>query len=485
MSTPGKNNAQLAAATVYLLMDAATLSQLPEASRCVLITYLYLMDPKVLYQALSRTKKQNGETGFDFAHRVIALVIDVSACYRLLPESSIDKMDHLASYQDRVDAANGQKKPPRLQPRGKHLRELLLNGQGTAAEVKEAVRKVLASNASFDDKHAQLQALETTPLTDELPAYVEKVYFEKADAYLSKLNPDKTTHLPDMERLRTEKKPYYETLSRIHKKLSPQEVTALRKETKQAYDKALNSTLPAVHAAIMNNNVAMVKAYLDAVLDPASKLSSNETMELIRMPHKGKSAFYRALIRGTPDMIRTFIGTILASKLDETHKIDLLLARRESDNFGAFYIAMSSRNPERVQAFMEAILTSDLSPKNQEKLLRCKKELGKGAVANRNKVSEIWINANLYARSEAVRNEEIWASREQKITAFDKISYGARKIPNKVNPEIKRDPAGLRNRQEMPSLVELFDKLIDQSTLHLSTKELLKDKYPNRYPSKQ
>ena len=106
-------------------------------------------------------------------------------------------------------------------------------------------------------------------------------------------------------------------------------------------------------------------------------------------------------------------------------------------------------------------------------------------MANRNKVSEIWINANLYARSEAVRNEEIWASREQKITAFDKISYGARKIPNKVNPEIKRDPAGLRNREEMPSLVELFDKLIDQSTLHRSTKELLKDKYPNRYPSKQ
>lgn len=485
MSTPGKNNPRVAAATVYLLMDMAALSQLPEASRCMLITYLYVMDPKALYQAIAKTKKQNGETGFDFAHRVIASVIDMSACYRLLPASPLDKMDHLASYQDRADAANGEKKPPRLQPRGKHLRELLLNGQGTAAEVKEAVRKVLASSASFEDKRAQLRALEPAPLTDALPAYVEKFYFETADAYLNELNPDKTSHLPDMDRLRTEKKPYYETLSRIHKKLPPEKVTELRKETKDAYDNALNSTLPAMHAAIMNNNVAMVKAYLDTVLDPASKLSSNEAMELISMPHKGKSAFYRALIRGTPDMIRTFIETILASKLDETHKVDLLLARRESDNLGAFYIAMSSRNPERVEAFMEAILSSNLRPKNIDKLLRCPKELGEGAVANQNKASEIWNNAELYARSEAARNEAIWASREQKITAYDKISYGARKLPSKANPKIKRDPAGLRNREEMPSLVKLFDDLIDKSKLHPSTKEALKGKIPIGNTSKQ
>jgi hypothetical protein len=137
-------------------------------------------------------------------------------------------------------------------------------------------------------------------------------------------------------------------LSLIHKKLSPEKLAALRTETKEAHDKALDSTLTAVHAAVMNNNVAMVNAYLDAVLDPRNGLSLNQAMELIRMPHNGKPAFYRALSRGTPDMIRTFIKTILASKLDEKHKIDLLLARRESINFGAFYIAMSSRNPERV-----------------------------------------------------------------------------------------------------------------------------------------
>jgi hypothetical protein len=207
--------------------------------------------------------------------------------------------------------------------------------------------------------------------------------------------------------------------------------------------------------------------------------------KLISMPHKGKSAFYRAMMRGTPEMIRAFIETIVASKLDEKHKVDLLLARRESDNFGAFYIAMSSRNPKRVEAFMEAILGSGLSPKNKEKLLKCMKELGNGNVAIQNKTSEIWTNAKLYARSEAARNEEIWASREQKITAFDKISYGARKLPSKANPKIKRDPAGLRNREDMPSLVALFDDLIDKSNLDSSTKELLKDKLPNSNLSKQ
>ncbi|WP_194715876.1 ankyrin repeat domain-containing protein [Noviherbaspirillum soli] len=482
ISTPGKNNPRMAAATMYLLMDMAASSQLPESSRCLLIMYLYFMNPKTLYQVLSNTRKQHGETGFDFAHRVIATAIDVPACSRLLPESTEDKMEHLASYQDRVDAANGQQKQPRLQPRGKHLRALLLDSNGDAAEVMKAVRKVLASNASFGDKRVLLQALETTPLTDALPAYVEKFYFETADAYLKEGNPHKTRHLPDMDQLRTEKKPYYETLSRIHKKLPPEKVAELRRETKEAHDKALNSTLPAVHAAIMNNNVAMVKAYLDAVLDPDSGVSSNQAMELISTPHKGKSAFYRALMRGTPDMIRTFIETILASKLDETHKVDLLLARRESDNFGAFYIAMSSRSPERVKAFMEAVLASDLLVKNKEKLLKCKKELGKGAAASRNKISEIYLNAQLYARSEAARNEETWASREQKITTYDKISYEARKIPSKVNPKIKRDPAGLRDREEIPSLVALFDELIDKSNLHSSTKDILKDKPSGRKP---
>jgi hypothetical protein len=482
MSTPGKHNPRIAAATMYLLMDMAASSQLPEASRCMLIMYLYSMDPKALYQALCSTRKQHGEAGFDFAHRVIAAAIGVSGCSRLLPESADNKMEHLASYQDRIDAANGKEKQPRLQPRAKHLRALLLDSNGDAAEVMQAVRKVLASNASFDDKRVQLQVLETVPLTDALPAYVEKFYFETADAYLNELNPDKTRHLPDMHRLRTEKRPYYDTLSRIHKKLPPEKVAELRKETKEAHDKALNSTLPAVHAAIMNNNVGMVKAYLNAVLDPASNLSSNQAMELISMPHKGKSAFYRALMRGTPDMIRTFMEAILASKLDETHKVDLLLARRESDNFGAFYIAMSSRNTERVKAFMEAVLTSNLLSKNKEKLLKCKKELGKGAAASRNKISELYLNAQLYARSEAARNEETWASREQKITTYDKISYGARKIPSKVNPKIKRDPAGLRNREEIPSLVALFDDLIDKSDLHSSTKDILKDKPSGRKP---
>ena len=74
----------------------------------------------------------------------------------------------------------------------------------------------------------------------------------------------------------------------------------------------------------MDDDVDKLKAYLDAVLDPNNGLSSNKAMELIKMPHKGKSAFYRALIRGTPEMIRTFIDELsLASKLDLTHKIDL------------------------------------------------------------------------------------------------------------------------------------------------------------------
>lgn len=480
MSTPGKHDVRIAAATAYLLMDMAALSQLPEASRCMLITYMYRMDPEMLNQAIAKTKKQNNETGFEFAHRVIASVMDVSACSSLLSKSAPGDWGHLASYQHRVDAASGQKKPPHLQPRGNHLRTLLLDTKGDAAGVKKAVSTVLASSISFDDKSAQLRALETAPLTDALPAYVEKFYFETANAYLDQLDSGKTRHVPDPERLRTEKKPYYEALSRIHKKLPREKLTELRRETKEAHDKALNSTLPAVHAAIMNNNVTVVKAYLDAVLDPASNLSSNNAMKLISMPHNGKSAFYRALIRGTPDMIRTFMETILSSKLDETHKVDLLLARRESDNFGAFYIAMSSRNPERVEGFMKAILSSGLLIKNKEKLFRCKKELGKGSVANRNKISDIYKNARIYARSEAVRNEEIWASREQKITSFDKISYGARKIPSKVNPDIKRDPAGLHGRKEMPSLVALFDALIDQSKLDASTKQLLKDEVPSR-----
>jgi hypothetical protein len=122
---------------------------------------------------------------------------------------------------------------------------------------------------------------------------------------------------------------------------------------------------------------------------------------------------------------------------------------------------------------METVLASDLNARYQEKLLKCSKELGQGAVASRNKLSEVWTNAKFSAREEAVRNEEVWASRKQKITVYDKISYGARKLPNKANPKIRRDLTGLRNKEEIPSLVELFDKLINSSKLHTSTKNLL------------
>ena len=473
IATPGKNNPRIAGATMYLLMDMAALSQMPEASRCALITNLYFNDAKNLHDALSRARKQDGETGFDLAHRVIASLIDVSACSVLLADSTSNHMEHLASYQDRVDAASGKKSQPRLQPRGKHLRELLLDANGSVAAVKQAIAKILASNADFEAKRVQLQALDSAPLTDNLPDYVEKYYFNAAHEYLNEISPGKTRSLPEEKRFRTEKKPYYQTLSLIQRKLPEETVQELRKKTREEYGKALNSTLPAVHAAIMDDDVDKLKAYLDAVLDPNNGLSSNKAMELIKMPHKGKSAFYRALIRGTPEMIRTFIETILASKLDLTHKIDLLLARRDSDNFGAFYIAMSSGDAEQVEAFIKAILESKLNSANKEKLLRCKKEVGKGIAAAENRVSPIWKSAELYARSEAVRNEETWASREQKITTFDKISYGARKMPNKVNPKIKRDPAGLHNREKMPSLVALFDKLINESTLHSSTKAQL------------
>lgn len=474
MSTPGENEPGIAAATAFLLMEMVTLSQLPEASRCRLIMYLYFMNQETLYKDLCGTRKQREEKEFDFAHRVIAGALDVASCSRLLSDAANDKPEQLSSYQDRIDAANGEEKQPRLSSHGKQLRDLLLHSRGDAAKVKEIVRKVLASSASIEDKLFQLQASEDAPVTDDLPTYVEQFYLSRANAYLKEGNPDKPLSLPSPSLLGKEKKSYYKTLSLIHKELPPDKLTELRKETKKAYDKALNSTLPAIHAAIMNDNVAMVGAYLDAVLERSSGLSSQQAMRLVEMPHKGKSAFYRALIRGTPEMIRTFIKAILASKLDETHKIDLLLARRESDNSGAFYIAMSSRDPERVEAFINAILASNLALKDKEKLLKCKKELGKGVVANRNKANGVWLQAKSTARSEAIRNEQIWASREQKITAFDKISYGARKIPSKVNPNIKRDPAGLHNREEKPSLVELFDRLIEQSSVTEAGKKVLK-----------
>lgn len=475
-------NPRIARETAFLLMEMATLSHMPEASKCELIEALYLMDAETLQTALSTAKKQLGETGTELAHRVIASAIEVYACSLIAPDSVTGNTVHLDSYQDRLDVASGKVKRPRLQTSGIHFRALLLNGNADVESVTRAVRRVLGSNADFDDKYVELQALDTAPLTVKLPVYIENYYFATANEYLNDASPEKTRSLPDGEQLMAEKKRYYKTLSLIHKKLPEDKVKELKEKTKEEYDKALNSTLPAVHAAIMNDNVKKVEAYLEAVLDPNNGLSSNEAMKLISMPHKGKSAFYRALIRGTPDMIRTFIETILASKLDETHKIDLLLARRESDNFGAFYIAMSSRNPERVKAFMESVLTSNLLSKDKEKLLKCKKERGKGAAASRNKISEIYLNAQWYARSEAARNEETWASREQKITTYDKISYGARKIPSKVNPKIKRDPAGLRNREEIPSLVALFDDLIDKSDLHSSTKDILKDKLSGRKP---
>jgi hypothetical protein len=481
-------NPRIARETAFLLMEMATLSHMPEASKCELIEALYLMDAETLQTALSTAKRQLGETGAELAHRVIASAIEVYACSLIAPDSVTGNTGHLDSYQDRLDVASGKVKRPRLQTSGIHFRALLLNGDADAdvESVTQAVRRVLGSNADFDDKYAVLEALDTAPLTVKLPVYIENYYFATANEYLNDASPEKTRSLPDGEQLMAEKKRYYKTLSLIHKKLPEDKVKELKEKTKEEYDKALNSTLPAVHAAIMNDNVKKVEAYLEAVLDPSNGLSPDEVTKLISMPHKGKSAFYRALIRGTPDMIRTFIETILASKLHETHKVDLLLARRESDNFGAFYIAMSSRDPERVRAFMEAVLASNnLLEKDKEKLLRCKKKLRKGAVANQNKRGEIWANTELYARSEAVRNEKIWASREQKITTYDKLSYGARKIPSKVNPEIKRDPAGLRNRKEVPSLVELFDDLIDKSNLLISTKDLLKDKLPSKNTSKQ
>ena len=203
---------------------------MPEASRCALITYLYFMIRRTSMHALSRARKQDGETGFDLAHRVIASLIDVSACSVLLADSTSNDGTP-CQLSGPVDAASGKKSQPRLQPRGKHLRELLLDANGSVAAVKQAIAKILASNADFEAKRVQLQALDNTA-DQNLPDYVEKYYFNAAHEYLNEISPGKTRSLPEEERFRTEKKPYYQTLSLIHRKLPEETVQELRKKTK-------------------------------------------------------------------------------------------------------------------------------------------------------------------------------------------------------------------------------------------------------------
>ena len=495
---PG-NIRSIASLKKLLLMDIAVLSDMPQRAQCVLVGQLLCCaESEELQLKLHDARMEADETGTQLAHRLIASTFSVPACSSLLEHAEDDDAPDLEHYRQRVDAATGKAVAP-SGGSSRKLRALLAEGKDPDL-ITAVVWQVLASRQEFHSKFKLIEGC-IDPLTNNLFEYIDTEYLKATRDYLGDISQGKLNSLLRFRRIvaavdrhvaknlfraadlgvsgntkavssgaaaqtaEKEEKAYFETLYVARRQLSSGKLHELKAVVQEKKGEALSSMLPSLHVAIQNDRVEAVDAYLKAVLNAPVTLKTEELMRLLKMESHGTTAFYRALVHGSPKMITTFMKAILGSTLSDPDKLDLLHARRKKDELAAFYVAMSGRDENRVIAFVSEVLASSLPSLYKEKLLKSKKPLSGKAARDANDVkdaSPAVQDARVTARAQALKTEQEWKERAAHHSTYGAFAY-----------DLHVALIGPRDRKARPSLVSVFDQLIGNSALSASQKSTL------------
>lgn len=155
----------------------------------------------------------------------------------------------------------------------------------------------------------------------------------------SSMNRDRTVFIEKSELQKIE------LMRKMQKRLTEEERSFIRKQTRAYHDLLANSGLPSLHIAIKNESIYLVKAYLLAVMAFAPFEIKKRAIQAPQYQHL--QAFYYAMTHSSTDMIRMFMETVLESEfLFPKDKLEILHARRPDQlrngtyGISAFYMAM-------------------------------------------------------------------------------------------------------------------------------------------------
>jgi hypothetical protein len=391
-----RKNQRIEALSVALLMDAVLLTDMPEASKCLLLHRLHVAERRDVYESLCSMHVNSGRDIVSDAHRLIASCIDIGACHTVAnttgdgyAASEIQYAWRLP-YSKRANVVKPSKSNGQLAIGGQgrdtekaQLRGLLCNA-GDVHAIWSFVHNVLASDRSPKDKIIVLEAR-----ADPVPASHDR-YKSFSHMYYEKLKGEYCARWQVSHDDFSEYSSYEKDAKRIGEALStfsrglPAPTVQKHKDDFNAGRAAFHqNSLPALQVAILTGKAPAVGAYMEAVLDYCGSMPLEELADLLEFRSEGKPAFYTAVTEGSPEVIAAYVQAVLASRLSEDAKIDILDAGTNPGWFGAFYLAMRSADKpadkERVHAFMGAVLDSGAICSNSKaRLLRCQKDYQKG-----------------------------------------------------------------------------------------------------------
>lgn len=497
-----------ASQTRSILMDAVALSKMDVKLRCVLLNLLSSVDAETLSDRLRQANAMATDSWHAMAHQVIALSIRTSACGVLSHYAKAGRLagGELRFYIERLERAKGEpgtritrekdsvleNKSNETRQKGSvpdkkdntkkkkdtasssSFRDLLIAGDDPDL-IKKNIKKILKTkNGSFSDKLARLEA-KANPVAGDIREYTNREYLAAVQEKLQqKRDPEmheeegehqamlaeekKQNPLPDYEHYVASTSQYSKTMASVSKSLSVMERQTVKVAVKKKMTEALKSKLPALHVAIMEDRLEAVQAYLESVLD-VMQGQPVERHQLLEMKHgkQQKTAFYRAMFSGSPEMIALWVKTIAASDLPVDEKLALLDARRK-DGLAAFYVAMSDGEKQRITAFIETVLAADLPLLYKEQLLKAKAPKGMRTL----QLSDRQVTLESTARNQALRTEAEWKKRVAHHSVAGKVGF-----------DVHERYLGPRDRKDRPSLVPIFDRLIFDSKLPGTSKAAL------------
>ncbi|MET0964554.1 MAG: hypothetical protein ABWY05_17325 [Noviherbaspirillum sp.] len=166
--------------------------------------------------------------------------------------------------------------------------------------------------------------------------------------------------------------------------------------------------MPAMHVLVDMGNSVLVNAYMETVAGFCGVLPAGDIAGFLACSSNGMPLLHRAMMKGTPDVVRKCISRILAAGLTREEKIGLLAARRQLDGLGAFYLAMSIGDADRAIPFIQGVLTaSQLDAAAKMELLQCAKGALPANAGMNESALKVWKRAGVTARAEAERRSII------------------------------------------------------------------------------
>lgn len=372
------------------------------------------------------------------------------------------------------------------------LRDSMIAGNNQDG-IKKSIKEILATKKTFAEKCALLEAKSEKPVADDLREYTNRQYLAAAQQKLGNRHDEEVkkqqqkekkkeeeksddrkailaeegrkTSLPDYDYYTGSTSQYSKTMAEISKSLSRIERQEIARNVREEMTEALKSRLPALHVAVMEDRLESVRAYLESILED-KKLNEKEKLQLLEIKHgkQEKTAFYRAMFKGSAEMIQLWVTTVLASKLSPDSKLALLDARRK-DGLAAFYVAMSDGREECIKAYVNSVSAAapTLPVLYKERLLKAKRPPNLKTL----QVSGRVIVLESTARSQAKRTEMEWKKR-----------VAHRSVAGKVGYDMHEKYLGPRDRRDRASLVRIFDQLIIESSLSPEIKATLTKDYP-------